>query len=144
MLQLCFDNVDTHVEVHDMTEEYQNIDTHECAIAFVPNRVTNNVLSMDSPQGSLKDLDNANLLCSREEYDLHRDNLLALVERIITADIKCLQFLKNDIVKHIIHAHSREMAKKCHMVCQMYNEQFVRSNKVYGRFPLTWPEWSNR
>ena len=74
MLQLCFDNVDTHVEVHDMTEEYQNIDTHECAIAFVPNRVTNNVLSMDSPQGSLKDLDNANLLCSREEYDLHRDN----------------------------------------------------------------------
>jgi hypothetical protein len=119
-----------------MTDEYQNIDTHECAIAFVPNRVTNNVLSMDSPQG--------NLLCSREEYVLHLDNLLVLVERIITGDIKCIQFLKNDIVKHIIHAHSREMAKKCHMVCQMYNEQFMRSNRsVYGRFPLTWPERSN-
>eukprot|EP00794_Sanderia_malayensis_P014498 gene14498-16005_t len=27
--KLCFDNVDTHVELHDMTEENQNIDLHE-------------------------------------------------------------------------------------------------------------------
>ena len=108
MLQLCFDNV----EVHDMTEEYQNIDTHECAIAFVPNRVSNNTQSTDYPQVSLKDLDNTNLLCSKEEYDLHRDNLLVLVERIITADIKCLQFLKEEVIKHIIHANSREQCQR--------------------------------
>ena len=53
-----------------MTEEYQNIDTHECAIAFVPNRVSNNALSTDYPHASLKDLDNADLLCSKEEYGL--------------------------------------------------------------------------
>lgn len=100
-----------------MTEENQNIDTHECAIGFVPNRVSNNALSMDRPQESIKDLDNGILLYSREEYDLHRENLLVLVERIITADIKCLQFFKSIVIKHILHAHSREMAKKCHMVC---------------------------
>ena len=51
--------------------------------------------------------------------DLHRDNLLVLVERIITTDIKCLQFLKEEVIKHIIHANSRAMSKKCHMVCQL-------------------------
>ena len=93
--------MDTHVEVHDMTEEYQNVHTHECAIAFVPNHVSNNALRTDYPQASLKDLDNANLLCSKEEYDLHHDKLLVSVNRIITADIKCLQFLKEEVIKHI-------------------------------------------
>jgi hypothetical protein len=100
-----------------MTEENQNIDTHECAIGFVANRVSNDALSMDVPQQSLKDVDNAIFLCDEEEYDLHRENLLILVERIITADVKCLQFLQSVVVKHILHAHSREMAKKSHMVC---------------------------
>jgi hypothetical protein len=63
---LCFDNVDTQVEVHDMTEGNQNIDTHECAISFVPNRVSNKALSMDAPQRCFKDFDNANFLCNQD------------------------------------------------------------------------------
>eukprot|EP00794_Sanderia_malayensis_P010330 gene10330-11403_t len=38
--KLCFDNVDTHVEVHDMTEENQNIDLHECAMALFQRELT--------------------------------------------------------------------------------------------------------
>ena len=47
-----------------MMEDYQNIDTHECAISFVPNRVSNKALSMEAPQTLLKDFDNANFLCN--------------------------------------------------------------------------------
>ena len=101
-----------------MMEDYQNIDTHECAISFVPNRVSNKALSMEAPQTLLKDFDNANFLCNQEEHKLQRENYIALVERIITSDIKCIDFLKSEVTKHIIHAHSKEMAKKCHMVCK--------------------------
>lgn len=41
--------MDTHIKVHDMTETEQNIDTHDCAVAFVPNRVNNNALGMERP-----------------------------------------------------------------------------------------------
>jgi hypothetical protein len=108
--------VDTYVEVHHMTEDNQNIDKHECAIGFVPNRVSDKTLSMEAPQKSLNDLDNAKFLCNEEEHKLQRENYVILVERMITSDIKCLQFLKNEVTKHILHAHSRDMAKKCHMV----------------------------
>ncbi len=99
-----------------MTEDNQNIDKHECAIGFVPNRVSDKTLSMEAPQKSLNDLDNAKFLCNEEEHKLQRENYVILVERMITSDIKCLQFLKNEVTKHILHAHSRDMAKKCHMV----------------------------
>lgn len=102
--------------VHEMTEENQNIDTHECAIAFVPNRVNNETLSMNAPQRSLQDFDNANFLCNQDEHKLQRENYIVLLERIITNDVKSLNFLQDVVTKHIIHAHSRDMAKKCHMV----------------------------
>ena len=88
-------------------EDYQNIDTHECGISFVPNRVSNTALSMESRQTSLKDFDNANFLCNQEEHKMQRENSIALVERIITSDIKCIDFLKSEVTKHIIHAHSK-------------------------------------
>ena len=104
-----------------MTEGNQNIDTHECAISFVPNRVSNKALSMDAPKRCLKDFDNANFLCNQDECNLQRENYIVLVERIITSDIKSLHFLNDVVTKHIIHAHSREMAQKCHMVCISIN-----------------------
>ena len=102
--------------MHDITGDHQNIDTHECAVAFVPNRVNNDSLSKDSPQRSLKDFDNANFLCNQLEHKLQRDNYIVLVERIITSDVKSLNFFQDVVTKHIIHAHSRDTAKKCHMV----------------------------
>eukprot|EP00794_Sanderia_malayensis_P014507 gene14507-16016_t len=113
--KLCFDNVDTRVEVHDMTEENQNIDLHKCVIDFVPNRIDNETLSMVSPQRSLQEFDNANFLFSQDDYMLQSKNYIVVVERIITEDIKCLHFLKDAVTKHIIHKHSRDTATKCKM-----------------------------
>jgi hypothetical protein len=104
-----------------MTEGNQNIDTHECAISFVPNRVSNKALRMDALQRCLKDCDNANFLCNQDECNVQRENYIVLVERIITSDIKSLHFLNDVVTKHIIHAHSRDLAQKCHMVCISIN-----------------------
>lgn len=54
--------------VHDMAEDNQNIDRHECAISFVPNRVNKETLSLAAPQSSLTDFDNANFLCNKDEH----------------------------------------------------------------------------
>lgn len=117
--------MDTHIKVHDMTETEQNIDTHDCAVAFVPNRVNNNALGMERPRQCLVDFDNANFLCSEEDHQLQRENYIVLVERIIASDIKCLHSLQDVVTKHIIHLHSREMTKKCHMVC--FNQFIVKT-----------------
>lgn len=100
-----------------MTESYQNIDTHDCAVAYVPNRVNNNTFSVERPRQSLMDFDNANFLCNEDDHQLQRENYIVLVERMITSDIKCLHPLQDVVTKHIIHSHSREMTKKCDMVC---------------------------
>ena len=99
-----------------MTESYQNIGTHDCAVAYVPTRVNNNTFSTERPRQSLMDFDNAYFLCNEDDHQLQRENYIVLVERMITSNIKCLHPLQ-DVTKHIIHSHSREMTKKCDMVC---------------------------
>lgn len=99
-----------------MTETNQNIDTHDTAVSFVPNRVNCEVLDATQPRNELTEFDNAKFLCCPEEHRVQRENYIVLVERIITSDIKCLQFLHGVATKHISHKHAREMSKKCHMV----------------------------
>ncbi len=116
MFQICLDNVDTHVSVHDMTEENQNIDTHECALGFVPNRTSDYGLSSDAPKVPVPKLDNAVFLCSKKDRMEQRLNYIDLVERVITKDIRCLEMFSEIVTKQIPHKYSKAMWEKCEMV----------------------------
>ena len=51
--QIVFDNIDVYLEVHDMNEENQNIDRHDCVKAYVSNRIGGNHLQSDKPRCDL-------------------------------------------------------------------------------------------
>ena len=92
-----------HIEVHDMTEQHKNIDTHECVKGYFLNRVSGKSLSSEKPQAQLQTFDNGSFLFSTRDHTQQRENYIDLVSRVITRDIPCLQFLSDAVVQHIPH-----------------------------------------
>jgi hypothetical protein len=114
--QVCFDNVDTYVQVHSMTEDHQNIDSHECIKAFVPNRVSGYPLQFDNPQADVNSTDNGTFIFDKSDHVLQRQNYIILVQKIICEDIDCLSIFKDVVCRHILHKHSKELSGKVDMV----------------------------
>lgn len=117
--KLVFDNIDYRQEVHHMTEEHQDIDAHCVTYMSVENRVSGNHLSSKSV-GSVLNLENGKCLPSVRDNTRQHANYVALVGRIISSKIKCLQFLQDVSVAHIPHLYSKEMSNKTDVVCIIY------------------------
>ena len=114
--KLVFDNIDYKQQVHYMTEEHQNIDAHYVTYMSVENRVAGNHLSAQS-NGSVMHLENGKCLPSARDNVRQHANYVALIGRIITAKVKCLQFLQDVSVAHIPHLYSMEMRTNTDVVC---------------------------
>ena len=114
--KLVFDNIDYRQEVHYMTHEHQNNDAHCVTYMSVANRVSGNHLSHVRPGGSVLNLENGKCLPSVRDNVRQRENYIALIGRIISAKIKCLQFLQDVSVGHIPHLYRREMSAKSNVV----------------------------
>ena len=113
---MVFDNVDVVVKLSDMTEENQNVDTHDCVKSYVMNRVGGNNLSTVTPRKNLEDVPNGEFLFDKDDHKNQRSNYVTLVQRVIVQDIKCLNSMEDCVVQHIPHVYSKEMSKKCQMV----------------------------
>ena len=115
--KVVFDNFDFKQHVHRMTESNQNVDIHWVTHMAVENRVDDNNLSSDQPPDvDLLNMPNGRCIPNSHEHRLQRENYIALVERIITTEIPCLEFLQPYALKHIPHQYSKEMAQKSDMV----------------------------
>lgn len=99
-----------------MTENHQNIDTHDCIKAFVPNRVSGYPLPFDKPQADLTTTDNGCFIFDKNDHILQRQNYITLVERTIAENITCLNIFQEVICHHIVHRHSKELSRKVDMV----------------------------
>lgn len=120
IFQVIFDNVDVVIKVSDMTEENQNVDSHDCVKAYVMNRVGGNDLSTDSPRRKLNDVPNGEFLFDKDDHKKQRSDYITLVQRVIVEDIQCLTKMKDCVVQHIPHKHSKEMSKKSQMVSLLW------------------------
>lgn len=107
-----FDNFDLFQKVCDMTQDNQNKDIHWVNHNAVKNRISGNNLSDDGPICDLEDLDNVKLLPSTPDHVMQRENYITLVERVITDELPYLHFCKDEVMQHIPHTHSKEMAQK--------------------------------
>ena len=116
--KLVFDNIDYRQEVHYMTHEHQNNDAHCVTYMSVANHleVSGNHLSHVRPGGSVLNLENGKCLPSVCDNVRQRENCIALIGRIISAKIKCLQFLQDVSVAHIPHLYRKEMSAKSNVV----------------------------
>lgn len=118
--KLVFDNIDYRQEVHYMTHEHQNNDAHCVTYMSVANRVSGNHLSNVKPGGSVLSLENGKCLPSVSDNVRQRENYIALIGRIISAKIKCLQFLQDVSVAHIPHLYKKEKSAKSDVVSLTY------------------------
>ena len=56
--KIVFDNLDVYVQVHDMTEEFQNQDLHWVSSMATENRVTSSLSNEAKAEESLSKMEN--------------------------------------------------------------------------------------
>jgi hypothetical protein len=110
--KIVFDNIDYNQKVHYMTEQHQNVDHHYVTYMNVENRVSGNHLSDELPTGGVMKMENGKCIPSSADNVKQRTNYIHLVERIITTNIPCLNFLADLCPMHISHQYSAEMKKR--------------------------------
>lgn len=101
-----------------MTEENQNLDTHDCVKGYVLNRVGGNNLPKFKPQSDLMSLENGEFMFDRQDHVKQRINYITLIQRIIVGEIDCLKQFSDCVLYHIPHKYSKEMSQKNEMVSQ--------------------------
>ena len=114
--KLVFDNIDYRHEVHHMTEEHQNVDKHCVTVMTTENRVSGKHLSDVQPVNGVLELENGKCLPSCRDNVKQRCNYIALVGRVITANIEYLKFLQDVTTMHIPHCYMKEMSSKSETV----------------------------
>ena len=91
----------------------------------VKDRVSSNsTLVSDEPQQSLDDLEMKEFLPSQEVQDEFMEDLKALIPRILVEYLPAYKLFSSEVVRHIPHNYSAEMATKSELV----NENFILSN----------------
>ena len=103
------DNWDLRQEVQHMTSDHQNTDIHWVNHNLVENRVSGNHLPDDRPVKDVLDVENKDLIPSFADHKELYNNYLVHIQRILTRRIPALQWLSNQVPKHIWHKHSQEM-----------------------------------
>ena len=114
--KITFDNLDYHQEVHYMTEENQNVDKHCVTMMSTENRVSGSHLSNEPLTDGVLEMENGNCLPSHLDNAKQRENYVILVERIISTNVPCLNFLLDVTTPHIPHCYRREMKNKSETV----------------------------
>ena len=94
-----------------MTEHHQNIDVHHVSVMSTENRVS-----------GVMDLENGKCIPSTGDHILQRRNFITLVEQVIVANIRSLEFLADVVTPHIQHKYSSEMRKKDKYSKSIYND----------------------
>ena len=118
--KITFDNIDYHQNVHHMTEDNQNIDKHYVTYMSTENRVSGNHLSDQTRVGGIEEMENGKCIPSTNDNEKQRLNYIVLMERVITTNIPCLNFLSDICSIHIPHKYSAEMKKKTNNVSLQY------------------------
>lgn len=114
--KLVFDNIDYRHQVHYMTQDHQDKDKHCVTVMATENRVSGNHLSDKQPICGLKQLENGKCLPSSRDNAKQRDNYIALVGRVLVANIEYLKFLQDVAMVHIPHCYRKEMSNKSETV----------------------------
>lgn len=128
--KLTFDNIDYRQQVHFMTEENQNIDKHCVTVMSTENRVTGNHLSDKVPTDGILEMENGKCIPDHQDSVIQRENYIALVGRIISTHLPCLEFLSSVATHHIPHQYKREMSRKTDTVSIKYLDIHLFSKKV--------------
>ena len=104
--KIVFDNIDLYVQPHEVNEEKQNQDLHWVTAIATENRVAGNDLSSrKKPDIAILELENAVCLPDKTDHQRQRMNYAVLVSRIITTNLKCLEFLQGVKENHIAHQY---------------------------------------
>lgn len=110
--KIVIDNFDFRTQVHDMTEDNQNVDNHWVSVASTENRIVCNLLSdQPKPTERLMQIENGVFLPSGKEYDLQRQNYIVICGRIACKYINDLKIFEEVTIPHIKHAYSMETSK---------------------------------
>ena len=101
-----------------MTEEQQNVDKHCVTVIYMAteNRVSGKHLSDVQPVNGVLELENGKCLTSYRDNVKQRCNYIALIGRVITANIEYLKFLQDVTTVHIPHCYMKEMSSKSETV----------------------------
>ena len=110
--KIVFDNLDLHIEPHEMTEENQSKDIHWVSVMCAKNRILGNHLSTVVPNtDSILKMENTLCLPTAKDQRLQRRNYIQLVARLAVTHIDCLIPFQPVAVQHIHHEYSKEATK---------------------------------
>ncbi len=83
--KITIDNFDYKQNVHQMTEEHQNIDVHYVSVMSTENRIGAVDYCSDKKEDGIMQLENGKCIPSDEDHRLQRKNFITLLGRIIVA-----------------------------------------------------------
>ena len=92
--KITFDNFDIYQEVHHMTEQNQNNHKHYVTVMSTENKISGAHLRRNEPVGDISTLENGKCVPNQIEHQKQKENYVALVSRILTANIQCLKHLE--------------------------------------------------
>ena len=73
---ITFDNIDYYQNVHNISEDHQNIDKHYVTYTSTENRVSENQLSDRTPLGGIKEMENGKCLPTTDNNAKQRQNYI--------------------------------------------------------------------
>ena len=98
--KLVFDNVDLHIEPHEITEENQSKDINWVSVMCAKNCILGNHLSTVVPNtDSILKIENPLCLSTAKDQRLQRRNYIQLVARLATTHINCLASFQSVAVR---------------------------------------------
>ncbi len=104
----------------DSHRKHQGLDKsskfHMWAMCFAVIHRTPTMHFTDSDVNPASHLPPVLFLPTHKDWEMLKYREVVLVQRILTAQIPALQELKGQVLSHIPHAHSDDMAKKSHVI----------------------------
>lgn len=108
---VIFDNIDLEIQTKNMTMSNQKTSHHWVNHKMVMNRVSG-INTLKKSQPDLLDIPNQSFMPTISEMENQRLDYIVLVSRMLVEYFTALSPLKDIVIQHIPHKHSKEMSKK--------------------------------
>ena len=111
------DNLDKHVQPHDMRSDYQARSLQFFHSYGVQDRICLEGLSESKPTIDASDINFSDLLPTPTDDVVIKENMAVMVARVLKKNMPFFSEYGKGVERHIIHSKYFEMSKKSKVVC---------------------------
>ena len=116
MYQLVGNNLDFEINPHIASLQYKKQSIHWFNLMAVKHRILALHLHDDGPQHPIEEMEASLCLPSIEEHLGLNNNMIILVERVLTQRLHVFQQFEALVIRHVPHKYSKDTREKTDQV----------------------------